>query len=51
MGLRGAAPDTEMVKENVVDKQVLAETQRQLDSSKAARNAAEATVAARRRTW
>jgi RND family efflux transporter MFP subunit len=38
---------TEMVKENVVDKQVLAETQRQLDSNKAARDAAQAAVAAR----
>jgi RND family efflux transporter MFP subunit len=38
---------TEMVKENVVDKQVLAETQRQLDSSKAALAAANAAVNAR----
>ncbi len=42
---------TEMVKEKVVDKQVLAETQRQFDSSKAARDAAQAAVAARRPTW
>ncbi len=38
---------TEMAKENVVDKQVLAETQRQLDSSIAAEAAARAAVAAR----
>jgi RND family efflux transporter MFP subunit len=38
---------TQMVQENVVDKQVLAETQKQLDSSKAARDAATAAVAAR----
>jgi RND family efflux transporter MFP subunit len=38
---------SEMVKENVVDKQVLSETQKQLDSSKAARAAAQAAVAAR----
>ena len=36
-----------MVQEKVVDKQVLAETQKQLDSSKAARDAAQAAVAAR----
>jgi RND family efflux transporter MFP subunit len=38
---------TQMVQEKVVDKQVLAETQKQLDSSKAARDAAQAAVAAR----
>ena len=38
---------TEMVRENVVDKQVLAETQRQLDSSRAAQDAAQAAVTAR----
>jgi RND family efflux transporter MFP subunit len=38
---------TQMVMEKVVDRQVLAETQRQLDSSKAARDAAVAAVAAR----
>jgi RND family efflux transporter MFP subunit len=38
---------TGMVRENVVDKQVLAETQRQLDSSRAARDAAQAAVTAR----
>ena len=37
----------QMVQEKVVDKQVLAETQKQLDSSKAARDAAQAAVAAR----
>jgi len=38
---------TQMVQEKVVDKQVLAETQKQLDSSRAARDAAQAAVAAR----
>ncbi len=38
---------TQMVQEKVVDKQVLAETQRQLDASIAARDAAQAAVAAR----
>ena len=38
---------TQMVQENVVDKQVLTETQRQLDASKAARDSAQAAVAAR----
>jgi len=38
---------TQMVQENVVDKQVLAETQKQLESSIAARGAAQAAVAAR----
>jgi RND family efflux transporter MFP subunit len=38
---------TQMVQERVVDKQVLAETQKQLDSSTAARDAALAAVAAR----
>ena len=38
---------TQMVQEKVVDKQVLAETERQLDSSIAARDAAQAAVAAR----
>jgi RND family efflux transporter MFP subunit len=38
---------TQMVQEKVVDKDVLTETQRQLDSSKAARDAALAAVAAR----
>ena len=38
---------TQMVQEKVVDKDVLTETQRQLDSSKAARDAAQAAVAAR----
>jgi HlyD family secretion protein len=38
---------TQMVRENVVDRQVLTETQRQLDSSIAARGAAQAAVAAR----
>jgi HlyD family secretion protein len=38
---------TQMVQEKVVDKQVLTETQKQLDSSRAARDAAQAAVAAR----
>jgi HlyD family secretion protein len=38
---------TQMVREKVVNKQVLAETQKQLDSSKASRDAALAAVAAR----
>ena len=38
---------TQMVKENVVDKQVLADTEKQLDSSRAARDAAQAAVAVR----
>ena len=38
---------TQMVQEKVVDKDILTETQRQLDSSKAARDAAQAAVAAR----
>ena len=38
---------TQMVQEKVVDKDILTETQRQLDSSKAARDAALAAVAAR----
>ncbi len=40
---------TQMVQEKVVDKQVLTETQKQLDSSRAARDAAQAAVAAPRR--
>jgi RND family efflux transporter MFP subunit len=39
---------TQMVEEKVVDKQVLSETQRQLDTSKAARDAAKAAVEARK---
>jgi HlyD family secretion protein len=39
---------TQMVQEKVVDKDILTETQRQLDSSIAARDAAQATVAARK---
>jgi RND family efflux transporter MFP subunit len=38
---------TQMVAEKVVDRQILTETQRQYDSAKAARDAAQATVAAR----
>ena len=42
-----ATRDTEMVKAKVLDKQVLGETQKQLDSSRAARDAAQAAAAAR----
>jgi RND family efflux transporter MFP subunit len=38
---------TQMVAEKVVDRQILTETQRQFDSAKAARDAAQAAVAAR----
>jgi RND family efflux transporter MFP subunit len=38
---------TQMVAEKVVDRQILTETQRQFDSAKASRDAAQATVAAR----
>jgi RND family efflux transporter MFP subunit len=39
--------DTQMVKDKILDAQVLDESQKQLDSSKATRDAAHATVAAR----